>query len=165
VSPRARDVLALAASLGLCYLAAAVGGLASVQARDFYRERVQPAWAPPGWLFGPVWSVLYTLQGVAAWLVWRQRHRPGAHAALGWFAVQLALNALWSWLFFAWRLGALATAASALLAVLIGITLHRFQRHDRLAGALLLPYLLWVAFATALATALWRANPDLLGGP
>jgi nitroreductase len=106
-APR-RGVGGLVLWLGLTYAAAAVGGAASARAGAFYAELAQPAWAPPGWLFGPVWSLLYTLMGVAAWLVWRERGFRAARGALTLYLAQLALNALWTWLFFAWRLGALA---------------------------------------------------------
>jgi tryptophan-rich sensory protein len=98
--------------------------------------------------------------GIAAWLVWRA---PGPRAAaLVLFGVQLAFNALWSWLFFALRLGAAATVEVVLLAALVAATILAFRRHSRLAAALLVPYLLWVAFAAVLTFVLWRANPTLL---
>ncbi len=146
----------------LAFAAAAVGGRASVQARSFYAQLIQPAWAPPGWLFGPVWSVLYTLMGVAAWLVWRQRGGRPARVALALFVLQLALNALWSWLFFAWHRGALAFADIMLLWLLIVATLLAFRRQRPLAGALLLPYLAWVSFAAVLCLVTWQLNPQLL---
>lgn len=147
----------------LAFAAAAVGALASANAGDFYRELVRPSWAPPGWLFGPVWSVLYALMGVAAWLVWRARGFGGARNALLLFVVQLAANALWTWLFFAWRQGGLAFAEILLLLALILATVVSFWRVNRLAAVLLLPYLLWVSFASALSLSIWRLNPALLG--
>jgi benzodiazapine receptor len=146
----------------LAFAAAALGGLASVQARTFYAQLTQPAWAPPGWLFGPVWSVLYALMGVAAWLIWRRRGWRPARAALGLFVLQLALNALWSWLFFAWHRGALAFVDIVLLWLLIVATLLAFWRQRPLAGALLLPYLVWVSFAAVLCYVTWQLNPQLL---
>jgi benzodiazapine receptor len=145
------------------FAAAAVGGVASANAGDFYQQLARPGWAPPPWLFGPVWSVLYLLMGIAAWLVWRERGFRGARTALTLFVVQLAANALWTWLFFAWRRGALAFGEILLLWVLIAATILAFWRVRPLAGALLLPYLLWVSFATALTFAVWRANPAILG--
>src|SRR5215210_6787199 len=85
------------------FAAAAVGAVASADAGDFYRQLDRPDWAPPAWVFGPVWTVLYTLQGVAAWLVWRERGAGGRRGALVIFVAQLAVNALWSWLFFVWH--------------------------------------------------------------
>jgi tryptophan-rich sensory protein len=151
---------ALAGWLAASFAAAAVGAVATRQAPEFYAQLVRPDWAPPGWLFGPVWTVLYALMGIAAWRVWR---KAGFGSALYLFLAQLALNALWSWLFFAWRLGAAAFAEVVVLWALIAATLAAFLRIDRLAGALLLPYLLWVSFACALTYAVWRANPQVLG--
>ena len=133
-----------------------------MNARDFYAELRQPAWAPPGWVFGPVWSLLYTLMAVAAWLVWRRGGWRAARGALALYLAQLAVNALWSWLFFAWRLGAIAFAEIVLLFALVAATAQWFARHRRLAAALLLPYLAWCVFAAALAFAVWRRNPDRL---
>jgi benzodiazapine receptor len=145
------------------FAAAAIGGLASASAGNFYRELVRPSWAPPGRLFGPVWSVLYLLMGVAAWLVWRARGFAGAGSALLAFLVQLAANALWTWLFFVWRQGGLAFTEILVLWVLILVTIGLFWRVSALAAALLLPYLAWVSFASALTLATWRLNPQLLG--
>jgi len=147
----------------LSFAAAAVGGLASASAGEFYRDLVRPSWAPPGWLFGPVWSVLYALMGVAAWLVWRARGFGGARNALLVFVVQLAANALWTWLFFVWRQDGLAFAGILLLLALILATIVLFWRVNRLAAVLLFPYLLWVSFASALTLSIWRLNPGLLG--
>jgi len=153
-------VKALAGWLAASFAAAAVGAVATRQAPEFYAQLVRPDWAPPGWLFGPVWTALYALMGIAAWRVWR---KAGFGSALYLFLAQLALNALWSWLFFAWRLGAAAFAEVVVLWALIAATLAAFLRLDRLAGALLVPYLLWVSFACALTYAVWRANPQVLG--
>lgn len=157
-----RSALGLLGWLGACYATSAVGAVASIRAQGFYRELVRPEWAPPPWVFGPVWTALYALMAVAAWLVWRERGWAGARVPLALFVAQLAVNALWTWLFFAWRLGALATAEIALLWVLLLVTLVRFWRVRPLAGVLLVPYLAWVTFATALSFAVWRLNPALL---
>ncbi|WP_242110528.1 TspO/MBR family protein [Luteimonas aquatica] len=162
-SSRRRTLLGLLAWLATAYAAAAVGATASVRAAAFYGQLARPDWAPPAWLFGPVWTVLYTLMGIAAWLVWRVRGFAGARAALVLFLVQLALNAAWSWLFFAWRRGAIAFADIVVLWIMIAATLAGFWRVRPLAGALLLPYLLWVSFAAVLNYAVWRLNPSLLG--
>jgi tryptophan-rich sensory protein len=107
-----------------------------------------------------VWSVLYALMGISAWLVWRA---PGpSKNALALFCVQLAANALWSWLFFGWHQGALASAEVLVLLALIVATAFSFWRRSRLAGLLLLPYLLWVSFASVLTWAVWQRNPALL---
>jgi tryptophan-rich sensory protein len=156
-----KPIRSLAAWLALVTAVAVLGGFASRDAGAFYGQLVQPAWAPPGWLFGPVWTTLYLMMGVAAWRVWRA---PGRHTtAMALFGAQLAANALWSWLFFAWHRGGLAFADILLLDALVVATIVQFARIDRLAAWLLVPYLAWIAFATGLNWAVWRANPGLLG--
>ncbi|HEU0016046.1 MAG TPA: TspO/MBR family protein [Longimicrobium sp.] len=160
--PLAKQVAGLVGWVLLSFSAAAVGGIASSNAGGFYEQLSRPEWAPPPWLFGPVWSMLYLLQGIAAWLVWGDRGFRGARAALSLFVVQLAANALWTWLFFAWRQGALAFGEIVVLWALILATIVAFWRVRRLAGSLMLPYLLWVSFAAALTWSIWRLNPQLL---
>lgn len=155
--------MALLVALAVTFLAAAAGGLASVDAAAFYSQLARPDWAPPGWLFGPVWSVLYVLMAVAAWLVWRAAGLARARTPLALFVAQLAANALWSWLFFAWRLGALAFAEVLVLWALVAATIAAFWRVRSLAALLLVPYLAWVTFAAALTYSVWRRNPQLLG--
>jgi len=145
------------------FAAALAGGLASVNAKSFYGLLVQPGWAPPSWVFGPVWTLLYTLMGIAAWLVWRSGGFRTRRWALALFLVQLAFNGVWTWLFFAWKLGALAFADILLLWLLVAATLVAFWRVRRIAGALLVPYLVWVSFAAALNYSVWRLNPQILG--
>ena len=146
----------------LTFTAAAVGAFASVDAAEFYAELVRPSWSPPAWVFGPVWSVLYGLMALSAWLVWRDRRFAGARVALALFVVQLAANALWSWLFFSLRRGELAFAEVLLLWCLIVATIVCFRRINVLAAILLYPYLAWSTFASALTFAIWRLNPDAL---
>ena len=152
----------LIAWLIVSFIAAAIGGAASIQAGPFYAQLVRPEWAPPASIFGPVWTVLYALMGIAAWLVWRSADFRSTRFPLGLFLAQLALNALWSWLFFGWHRGGLAFADILLLWVLIAATLIAFWRISRLAGALLIPYLLWVSFASALNYSVWQLNPQIL---
>ena len=159
----AKQGLGLAGWLLASFAAAGMGGLASVNAAGFYGDLVRPPWAPPAWLFGPVWSVLFLLMGVSAWLVWRDRGFRGAGAALKFYVAQLLANALWSWLFFAWRQGALAFAEIVVLWLLIAATIFSFWRLHRLAALLLVPYLAWVSFAAALNFVLWQLNPAVLG--
>ncbi len=156
-------IAGFAAWLALVYIAATVGAIASINARAFYAELVQPAWAPPGSVFGPVWTALYTLMGIAAWLVWTSGGFRAAGTALTLFLVQLAVNALWSWLFFAWHRGGLAFADILLLLPLIVATSVAFWRIRPLAAYLLIPYLLWVTFASVLNYSVWRLNPQMLG--
>lgn len=153
----------LAGWLLLSFAAAALGGIGSADAPGFYAQLNRPWWTPPPWLFGPVWSVLYTMMGVAAWMVWRAGPSPQVRRALVLWVVQLAANALWSWLFFAWRLGAASAIEVLLLLALVAATTLAFRPVRPLAAALMLPYLAWVTFASALTWALWRANPALLG--
>src|SRR5690606_9213067 len=110
------------------FATAAIGGMATQRAPDFYASLSRPAWAPPSGVFGPTWTVLYVLMAVAAWLVWRERERRDVRMPLVLFAVQLGLNALWSWLFFAWRRGALAQMEIVVLLALIALTLIAFWR-------------------------------------
>lgn len=157
---RSQQIKGLIGWLVLAYLAAAIGAIASVNAASFYESLQQPAWAPPAWLFGPMWMTLYGLMGIAAWLAWRE---PGARPALVMFVVQLALNALWSWLYFVWQLGAASFIGVVVLWVLIAITVVMFWRLKPLAGVLLLPYLAWVSLACALTWSTWQLNPQVLG--
>jgi benzodiazapine receptor len=160
--PMSSQLLGLLGWLILAFVAAAIGGLASANAGAFYQQLVRPEWAPPGWLFAPVWSVLYLCMGIAAWLVWRERGFRASGTALVLFMTQLAANALWTWLFFVWQQGALAFAEILILWAMILATLVAFWRVRLLAGALLLPYLAWVTFALALTFATWQLNPRLL---
>jgi tryptophan-rich sensory protein len=162
INPRAAAASGLVLWLAVCFLVAAVGAAASLQAGTFYAELVRPAWAPPAAVFGPVWTALYAMMAVAAWLVWQQRAVRQARTALVLFVLQLILNALWSWLFFAWHLGALSFFDIALLWALIAATSICFCRIRLLAGLLLVPYLAWVTFASALNYEIWRLNPSLL---
>jgi len=158
-----KQVAGLFAWLIVSFIAAAIGGAASIQAGPFYTQLLRPDWAPPPAIFGPVWTVLYALMGIAAWLVWRVGGFGAARSALTLFLVQLAFNALWSWLFFGWQRGALAFADILLLWVLIVATLISFWRIRAFAGALLVPYLFWVSFAAALNYSVWQLNPQVLG--
>ena len=165
--PALRSGLALLGWLALAAAAGALGGLASRDAGAFYAALAKPAWAPPPWLFAPVWSALYLLMGLAAWLVWRERP-PSAAAeqarrrGLALFVGQLALNALWTWLFFAWRQGAAAFGEILLLWGAIALTVWQFWGVRRLAATCLVPYLAWVSFAAVLTWAVWQRNPGQL---
>src|SRR5690349_13397544 len=154
--------LALAGWVALCAAAGAVGAVASAGAKDFYAMLDKPAWAPPSAVFGPVWTLLYIAMACAAWLVWRERGFARARGALGLFLAQLALNALWSWLFFAWHRGALAFADIVVLLALIVATMVSFAKIRKLAAWLLAPYLAWVCFATLLNYSVWQRNPLVL---
>jgi len=147
----------LAVSMALPLLVGALGGI--VTDSGWYTELRRPAFAPPGWLFGPVWTALYLGMGVAAWLVWRRAGFRKARAALALYALQLVFNALWSPIFFGLRAMGWAFVDIVVLAVAIVVTLVEFHRIDRRAGLLLVPYLLWVLFASVLNFSLWMLNP------
>lgn len=141
--------------------AAALGSWATIPNIDsWYAGLRKPSWTPPGWLFGPVWTLLYLLMAVAAWRVWRRLDAdPTARkSALACWGFQLALNAAWSWLFFGFQKPGLAFVELISLWLLILATLVSFARIDRTAAALLVPYLLWVTFAGALNGAIAWLN-------
>jgi benzodiazapine receptor len=126
---------------------------------EWYATLTKPWWTPPSWVFGPVWTVLYGLMGLAAWLVWRPAgFRGTAKTVLILFAVQLILNALWSYLFFGLHRIDLAFLDIVVLWILILVVLVLFWKENWLPGALLIPYLVWVGFAACLNFVLWQLN-------
>lgn len=152
-----RCVLGLIGWLLLCFGAAWFGS--QFPPDEWYARLIKPSWNPPNWIFGPVWTALYTMMAVAAWLVWR-RGGFSLHALpLGSFLIQLVLNALWSWLFFGLKNPGLAALEIIALWLSIAATLLMFRNPSPLAAWLLAPYLAWVSFATALNFTLWRLNP------
>lgn len=152
-----RKVLALLAWLAVTFCAAAMGGL--FMPGEWYASLKKPSWNPPGWIFGPVWTALYAMMAVAAWLVWRQGGWGKQRKPLLIFLAQLALNALWTPLFFGLHRPGLAFAEIVLLWLAIAATIAVFRRVRRVAAWLLAPYLAWVSFAAALNFTLWRLNP------
>ena len=150
------EVLALAGFLGASAAVALLSGLATASSvRSWYPALAKPSWTPPSWLFGPVWTLLYTLIAIAGWRVWR---RFGWGEALAAFGIQLALNAAWSFCFFGARSPLAGLVDIALLWAAIVVTFDRFRRVDRKAAWLLAPYLGWVTFAAALNLEIWRLN-------
>jgi translocator protein len=147
--------------MGITALAAAIGGVASAHAPSFYKMLAKPAWAPPAWVFGPTWTVLYVLMAFSAWLVW-MRGGWKAKVPLMLYFAQLVLNALWTWLFFRWRLGGWALVEIVFLWLVLLLTFICFWRVRTMAGVLLLPYLAWVTFAAVLTAEIWRLNPNLV---
>jgi translocator protein len=143
-----------------CELAGILGALTTETGTSpWYRELAKPPFQPPGWVFGPVWTLLYALMGVAAWRVWRRAiETPGRRRALGLFAAQLALNAAWSPIFFGAHAITVALIVLIALAVVLLATLVEFARIDRTAASMLAPYLAWVAFATVLNGAIVALN-------
>lgn len=156
VFSRGRSILGLAGWLGVCFAVAATGGLFTPG--EWYATLEKPSWNPPGWVFGPVWTVLYTLMAIAAWLVWKQGGFRVQRVALSLFLLQLLLNGLWSPLFFGLQNPGLALVDLGLLWLAILTTLMWFWQVSVPAGALLLPYLAWVTFAGVLNATLWRLN-------
>jgi benzodiazapine receptor len=141
----------------LSFVAAAVGGYAA-RPGAWYASINKPSWNPPNWVFGPVWSILFILMGVSAWLVWSRRGQAPVGTALTLFVLQLVLNSLWSWFFFGWHMPGAAFAEVLVFWVVILLTLLAFWQVRPLAGALLLPYLAWVGFASYLNFTIWRLN-------
>lgn len=158
-----KQILGLLAWLAVVFAVSALGALASINASGFYAEVIRPTWAPPANVFGPVWSALFFMMGISAWLVWRRGGFAIQGKALGVFLLQLAFNVLWSWLFFAWKTGGGAFADIIFLWALILTTIVLFWRVSRVAALLLVPYLLWVSFASVLNYTIWQTNPQLLG--
>lgn len=155
-SSRSKTVLGLIGWLLLCFAAAAGGAV--FMPGEWYAGLNKPAWNPPGWLFGPVWSALYTMMAVAAWLVWRRGGFAAQRRPLGWFLAQLVLNAVWTPLFFGLHRPGVAFAEILLLWLAIAWTIAAFWRVHRTAAWLLAPYLAWVSFAAVLNGTLWRLN-------
>ena len=151
-----KNLLGLLLWLLLCFAAAASG--AAFTPGEWYAALDKPSWTPPGSLIGRVWSVLYTIMAVAAWLVWKKGGFARQRRPLGIFGLQLLLNAAWTPLFFGLRRPDLAFAEILLLWAAIVWTITAFRRVDRVAAALLWPYLAWVSFATVLNGTLWRMN-------
>jgi benzodiazapine receptor len=149
--------IGLAFWLTVTFSAAWVGS--RFQPGEWYAGLVKPVLTPPAWVFGPVWTLLYLMMAIAAWLVWRTLGLTGALGPLGLFLMQLALNALWSYIFFGLQRPGLAFLDIVALWLAILATLIAFWRANPTAGLLLFPYLLWVSFATYLNFQFWRLNP------
>lgn len=155
-----QEVPRFAGSLLLPILAGGVGGVAtSKSVNTWYRTLNKPSFNPPGWIFGPVWSTLYLMMGIAHYLVLRDGAEPKlARPARIFYGIQLILNTLWSLLFFGRRSPLAALVEIVFLWIAILMTIITFARVSRTAALLLLPYLLWVSFATVLNGAIWRLN-------
>lgn len=151
--------LVLAAFVAVCFAAAGFGGYFTAKSvGGWYQTLRRPDWSPPDWVFGPVWTVLYLMMGVAAWVVWRKVGLTGAGWALVVFGVQLVLNALWSLFFFGLRNPLAGFVEIVFLWCAIWATVILFWRIMPLASWLLWPYLAWVTFAMILNAAIWRLN-------
>ncbi len=158
--PTSKEWLVLLAFFVLCFGAAGIGGAATGPAIEgWFSELIKPSWNPPNWLFGPVWTVLYAMIAISGWLVWRsdasERSKTPAYIAFG---VQLALNSLWSVLFFGLHQIFFALIEIVVLWLAIATTAWLFKPHSRAAALMLLPYLAWVSFATFLNATIWQLN-------
>jgi len=145
--------------VGLCLAVGALGGWVTADSvKTWYTTINKPSFTPPNWVFGPVWTVLYVLMGVAAWRVWCKARPDQLRVPLALFAVQLALNLAWSVVFFgAHRIGGAVLVIVGLEAAILA-TMVAFRRIDGLAALLLVPYALWVVFAAVLNIAVWQLN-------
>ena len=145
--------------LALSFVPALIG--LPFPAPDWYRALRRPSWSPPPSIFGPVWTALYTLMGIAAALVAARPASGGRDRALGLFKVPLARHAAWTPIFFGLRRPGVALAEIAVMWLAVAGTAVLFARQRLAAGLLLLPYVAWVTFATALNAAIWRRNREL----
>lgn len=146
-------------SVVICFGAAGLGAAATTSSvTSWYRTILKPTWTPPDWIFGPVWTVLYLLMAVSAWLVWQSGRGTNCRRALTWFGVQLGLNSLWSVLFFGLHRPGWAFAEILLLWLAIAATAFEFRPHSVIAAWLLAPYLAWSSFAAGLNCVIWQMN-------
>lgn len=168
-SPRRHSALALAGFLAATFMVAGISTTFTISAiPTWYAALAKPSFNPPNQVFGPVWTLLYTLMAIAAWLVWRlpdvpfRRGDAGVFSvrrvALFWFGVQLALNFLWSFAFFGHHQIGLSVVEITFLWLAVAGTMLLFFRLSKLAGLLFVPYLAWVSFAGVLNFAIWRLN-------
>jgi translocator protein len=157
--PGKHQMRGLVISLAAVFAVAAIGVLFTrMGLPDWYATLKKPSFAPPNWLFGPVWTALYVMMAVAAWLVWKERGLRATATPMTLFAVQLALNAAWPGVFFGLKSPGAAFAEIALLWGAVLATAVAFARVKPAAGILMAPYALWVSFAAILNLALWRLN-------
>jgi tryptophan-rich sensory protein len=151
--------IGLAAIILVCLGAGGLGAIATTPAIDgWYGAIAKPTWNPPDWVFGPVWTTLYGLMAIAAWLIWRPSGFKAAAVPLTLFALQLLLNIAWSWIFFHYQQPGWAFVEIIALWAAIAATLAAFFAHSTVAGWLLTPYLAWVSFAAVLNFTIWRLN-------
>jgi tryptophan-rich sensory protein len=154
-----RSYLGLLVFLVLCFAVAGIGGaITTPKIGTWYATLVKPSWNPPDWVFGPVWTTLYIFMAVAGWLIWRGKGFTGAEFPLILFAIQLALNLLWSCIFFGLEKPGIAFFEVLLFWLAIAATMLSFWRISTVAGILFVPYLAWVSFASVLTFTIWRLN-------
>ncbi len=156
---RFREILKLVASVLLCQIAGFLGSLFTTPAiSTWYATLKKPFFTPPNWIFSPVWISLFILMGISLFFVWRRTDHPKFKIAFIFFFVQLILNVLWSIFFFGLKLPLLGLVDIVLLWIAILLTIQHFSIVSKFAGMLLLPYLVWVSFATLLNFSLWILN-------
>jgi tryptophan-rich sensory protein len=144
-----------------CIIVGSLGSLVTTTGPgSWYTGLAKPFFTPPGWVFAPVWITLFTLMGIALYLVWQEgTERPEVRTALAIFGIQFLLNVLWSFLFFGLRSPLLGLIDIVILWLMIALTIRAFYRVNRTAAYLLLPYIAWVTLATALNGSVWLMNP------
>lgn len=159
-SSSAKTIIGFFLWIGICYAVAWSGAQVSpgIASPDWYSSLTKPTWNPPAWLFGPVWALLYTFMGISAWNVWRFFGFKHAKVALSLFLIQLFLNGLWSQLFFGFHQLGWAFVEIICLLIFIVLTTISFFYKRKLSGWLMVPYILWVSFATALNGTIWWLN-------
>lgn len=156
-APRRHQWLVLAGFVLLCLATGSIGGFATQNSIDtWYSTLNKPGWNPPNWVFAPVWTLLYIMMGIAAWMVWKTRDRIGPAMVL--FFAQLGFNLLWSLVFFGLRSPGLALIEVVFLWGSVLLTMLAFFGRRQAAGWLFVPYLAWVSFAAILNLAIWRLN-------
>jgi benzodiazapine receptor len=151
-------ILALVLTLGV---GAVAGYITMSEVTSWYPTIQKPSWTPPNWLFAPVWTVLYVLMAIAFWMVWKKPVTERRNAAVFIYLLQLTFNFLWSIIFFWLHQLGWASVEIVMLWILIVATFFTFRKISRTASWLLLPYLAWVSFATALTISIWRMNGSL----
>ena len=152
--------LKIVIAVGICLAVGSASGLATASSiNDWYVTLNKPSFNPPNWIFAPVWTLLYIMMGVAAALVWEEGwEKPAVKNGLIFFGIQLLLNSLWTVLFFGLKQANIAFAEILILWVVLLLTILKFLKIRKVAGYLLIPYILWVSFATVLNGAIWQLN-------
>ena len=154
-----KKTLQVIGAIIFCQLAGIIGSVfTTLQIPAWYATLIKPSFQPPSWLFGPVWISLYTLMGVAVYLIWKMKKNKERTQALWLFGIQLFLNAIWSPIFFGWHQLGLALVVIIFMWVFILVTILRFYKLNKVASYLLIPYLLWVSFASVLNYGIFILN-------